>query len=142
MNTTDTIPPADDAAASGYSRSSSPYPHGNGIDAPIIDSQVPPVEMFPNDADQVASSTDEAQPTESIMDRLATNRNDESEPDESLNEMVQSILNDSDNDVILSNMNMMGYNNIPAQWTENENTATNLSQQPQPPSFPHSKPQV
>ena len=42
--------------------------------------------------------------------------------DESLHEMVQSILNDSDNDVVLNNLNGLGYNNI--QY--NDNTASNI----------------
>ena len=146
MSNKDNIPSAADTAVSGYSPSPSPQPRLNGIDgggADAVDdtAALAVVEMFPNinDANDLASSTDnEAPPAESGMDALAVNRNDDS-PDDSLNEMVQSILNDSDNEVILNNINMMGYNNTPSQWNDNENTATNAYSQP---TAPRSKPQV
>jgi len=124
MSNKDTVSPETDTAVSGPSPFAHPHAQPNGANHADPDTEV---ELFPIDADRdIASSTDnEAVPAESIMDRLTVNGHDDS-PDDSLNEMVQSILNDSDtNEVILSNMNMMGYNNMPSHWNDNENTATN-----------------
>ena len=53
--------------------------------------------------------------------------------DESLHEMVQSILNDSDNDVVLNNLNGLGYDKIPYNSiiSKNENTASQIYRHPQ-----------
>merc|ERR1712039_1040654 len=56
--------------------------------------------------------------------------------EESLHEMVASILNDSDNDVVLSNLNGLGYNNIqynqPKSDTNSNTEAKKPSQKTKP----------
>ena len=95
----DTAPVSDVGGTSEYSPSPSPFTVFNDTED----------EYVPND------SNDPQPPT----DTLAVNQNEDS-PEDSIGAMIQSILNDSDNDVINNNMNILGYNNIPYDHNRHE----------------------
>eukprot|EP01084_Bolivina_argentea_P193217 331516_1 len=79
-------------------------------------------------------------PSNSTQSDMNANEHSMQSDDGSLHEMVQSILNDSDNDIVLSNLNGLGYNNIQYNTIHsNDNTASSIYTQSQSQLDPHKK---